>query len=435
MNGWRRLQRQERDAIVAFLRDRFGAPFDDGGYLLWPCPWCDNDPALTLRVAPAGALSWLVATACCHRGDAELLSDFVGETAANGRVLLVESFAEVHAQPTRWLWRSRIPLGAVSLLVGREKLGKSTLTVELAARASRGDLDGDLLGEPARTLIVSYEDNGATTIKPRLVAAGADVEFVSQLRAETDGAPDLVSLPGDVERIGEIACELGVRLIVVDPLSASLGGGIDSHRDQDVRRALAPLARLAEAEGLAVVAVGHWNKAQSIDPLSRVLGSRGLTAAARSVLAFGQPPDAPEGSPERVLAHVACNVGPEAPSLACRVEGRHVLAGGETLDTSRLVLGGEVDLRASDLLATRNARERTETDEASEWLADELTGGAWHRSADVKDRAKEHGISGKTLRRARERLGIEARRNGFPAISEWRLPVVPLSSTSQGTTA
>jgi hypothetical protein len=377
-------------------------------------------------------------------GDAEQARDLTapppGEADRNGaaRRLHAERFLEVRAEATRWLWDGRIPLGTATLLVGREKLGKSTLSVELAARLSRGELPGDL--QAADALIVSYEDSPSRTIKPRLMAAGADLARVHRVVATRDGTRDLVSLPGDVEGIRQLARETGARLLVVDPLSASLNGDIDSHRDQDIRRALAALVQLAEELDLALLALAHWNKAQGGDSLSRVLGSRGLTAAVRSVLAFGVAPDTEDGCPDRVLAHAACNVGPEAPSLACRIEGRVVDGDDAAIPTSRLVIVGETDSRADDLLVTRSHDERTDTDLAAEWLADELADGEWHESGEVKARAKAEGYSEKALRRAREKLGVQDRREGFPARSEWRLPPTTESGATvmpspQGTTA
>jgi hypothetical protein len=343
----------------------------------------------------------------------------------DGRVLAIESFAGIRAERTRWLWDGRIPLGAATLLVGREKLGKSTLTDELAARLSQGELDGDLHGNPVASLIVSYEDSASRTIKPRLMAAGADLALVHRLRVTRGGAPDLVSLPDDVGAISSMAREHGVRLLVIDPLSASLAGSIDSHRDHDMRRALAPLVALAEQADLAVLVVAHWNKSSGGDALSRVLGSRGLTAAVRSVLAFGVAPDADEDSAERVLAHAACNVGPQAASLVCRLEGRVIDGEDEPIPTSRLLVLGETEHRADDLLVQRGDDERTDRDVAAEWLTDELADGEWHPSRAVKARAKDDGLSERTLQRARTALGVEDRRDGFPAVSQWRLPVVP----------
>lgn len=357
-------------------------------------------------------------------------------TASNGREVLAESFAAVRAERARWLWARRIPLGTATLLVGREKLGKSSLTCELAAQLSRGLLDGDLHGQPAATLIITFEDSASRTIKPRLMAAGADLAHVHHVRAQCGGSADLVTLPGDVERLGALAVETGARLVIVDPLSASLGSDVDGHRDQDIRRALAPLVALAERADLALLALAHLNKSQGGDALSRVLGSRGLTAAVRSVLTFGRAPDVEEDSPERVLAHPASNLAPEAPSLAYRHEGREVLADdGDIIDTNRLVLLGECDTRADELITTRSGDERTDTESAGDWLADELADGEWHQSRAVKAAAKAAGHADRTLERARASIGAERDRRGFPSVAVWRLAVPPTPLGGTGGTA
>lgn len=342
-----------------------------------------------------------------------------------GRVVTAMGFDSISIERTAWLWAGRIPLGAPTLLVGREKLGKSTLTVKLAADVSRGTLDGDLKGKPANVLLLSYEDSASNTVKPRLLAAGADVRRIFCAQAQQDGLRDLVSLPSDVERIAALVRDHRCRLIVVDPFSASLGTEINSHRDQDVRRAMAALTQIAEAERAALLLVAHFNKAPAGDALTRVLGSRGLTAASRSVLVFGRDPDAEDGSPDRVLAHAACNLAPEAPSLACRIEPQVIEHRAGVIETSRLVILGDCDVHADHLLATRGEDERSDRDIAADWLADTLADGLWHQAAEVKARAKTGGIAERTLHRARKQLGIEDRRGGFPATAEWRLPVVP----------
>jgi len=369
-----------------------------------------------------------VCNSCSAGWERKTTLDEDGRRPANGRVVAAESFLSIRAEPTRWLWEGRIPLGTATLLVGREKLGKSTLTVELAARLSRGDLPGHLVGQPAGALILSFEDSAARTIKPRLLAAGADLNYVHRVSASRDGMHDLVSLPDDVERVAELAVEHGARLLIVDPFSASLNGSIDNHRDQDVRRAIAPLVALAERADLAVLALAHWNKASGGDPLSRVLGSRGLTAAVRSVLAFGVAPDAADDSPDRVLAHAASNLGPEAPSLACRIEARVVASDdGEAIPTSRLVIVGESDARAADLLVTRSSTERSEAELAVDWLGDELADGEWHSSCDLKAAAN---CPERTLQRAAKKLGVEVARRGKPpgaVVTCWRIPLPPES--------
>ncbi len=147
------------------------------------------------------------------------------------------------------------------------------LTVALAAGISRGTLAGDLHGQPSSVLMLSYEDSASSTVKPRLLAAGADPARIYQASAEREGVRDLVSLPDDVDAIGAIVSEHQCRLVIVDPFSASLGAEINSHRDQDIRRAIASLAQLAEKENAALLLVAHFNKAATGDSLTRVLGS------------------------------------------------------------------------------------------------------------------------------------------------------------------
>src|SRR6476619_2972464 len=47
-------------------------------------------------------------------------------------------FSELAPQKVRWLWPDRIPLGRIPLLVSDPGLGKSLLTLDIAARVSRG---------------------------------------------------------------------------------------------------------------------------------------------------------------------------------------------------------------------------------------------------------------------------------------------------------
>jgi AAA domain len=354
---------------------------------------------------------------------AAVLDETTAAASSGGRAIVAECFAAIRTERPRWLWEGRIPLGAPTLLVGREKLGKSTLTVKLAAEVSRGTLDGDLHGKPSGVLMLSYEDNAGSTVKPRLLAANADLIRVFQPSAQRDGVRDLVSLPDDLEAVGAIIRDHDCRLVIVDPFSAALSGEVNSHRDQDMRRAIASLAQLVEARNAALVLVAHFNKAQGGDALTRVLGSRGLTAAVRSVLVFGRPPDAEDGSPDRVLAHAACNIAAEAPSLTCRIEPRVIETEAGDIKTSRLAIVGDCDTHADDLLSTRSEDERSDLDVAADWLADELADGDWRPAREVKAAGKAAGIQERTLQRAMKHLGVEHRREGFPAISEWRLTV------------
>jgi len=355
----------------------------------------------------------------------------------NTRRVVLTPASTITPEPLRWLWRHRLPLRGLSLVAGEPGLGKSTLTVELAADVSHGRLEGDLYGAPRDVLIATAEDHFASVVWGRLTAAGADMDRVHRVHVEARDGEELLTLPDDVAEIemhcGRLAAEgRPVALVVVDPVSAFIGGGVDTHRDAAVRRVLAPLAGLAERQDLAVAGIAHLNKDQAAKLLNRVGGSVAFGAAPRSVLAFARHPDDSDGEQgvERVIVHAKSNHGRYAPSLAGRIESCDVPTVG---DVSRLVIVGECQVSPEDL-GSSGGDARSDRDAAAEWLADELADGEWHTSRELKARARAAAITEKMLRGARERLGVEDRREGFPAVSEWRLAVVPSPPRTSGAT-
>lgn len=154
--------------------------------------------------------------------------------------------ADVATERVRWLWQGRIPLGKVTVLDGDPGLGKSTFTLDLAARVSTASPlpTGERPEAPASVILLSAEDGIADTIRPRLEAAEADLDRVHVFEhvLDLEGVPRPPSIPMDVAHIERLVVTEGATLVVVDPLMAYLGAGVDSHRDQDVRRAMFALA-------------------------------------------------------------------------------------------------------------------------------------------------------------------------------------------------
>ena len=336
----------------------------------------------------------------------------------------------LHRSTCGWAWRGRIVLGMLNVVVGEPGLGKSTFVYDLAAKLSRGDLDGDLYMQPAGALVVTYEDHIASVVRPRLEAAGADLLRVQDIGIKQDGAEDLLTLPNDIELIRQAIEHTNARLLTVDPIVASLPGEVNSHRDQDVRRVLAPLSQLAERYGVAVVVVMHVNKSTAKQFFQRVGASVGFTGAARSMLLVARDPDDPDGERglRRVLAHGKCNVGPLTPSLSFEVEAVEMECG---VDTSRLRWLGESETTIADLLGADGNDERLEIDEACDFLVGEL-GPDRRLEADVRAAAIARGISEATFRRARKKLGVVSSREGFGSERRWflELPEDPLHRRS-----
>ena len=143
------------------------------------------------------------------------------------------------AAPVEWLWAGRVPLGMITMFAGDPKLGKSYVTLAMAAAVSRGlPLPmGDVPNQPGSTILMSAEDDPARTIVPRLDAAGADLTKVHILESVilANGSETLPSLRADIDAITAAAARLGdCRLIVIDPVSAYLKG-VDDNRNAVLR--------------------------------------------------------------------------------------------------------------------------------------------------------------------------------------------------------
>lgn len=327
--------------------------------------------------------------------------------------------SSVRREKTEWLWPGRVPLGAVTALAGREGLGKSTLTCNLSARLTRGELTG----RPEPALLATAEDSLSATLRPRLEAEQADLDLVYFLRMRKEGLDYDLTFPTDFAELHRLVEETGAKLVVIDPLMAHLEGRVDSHRDQSMRSVLAPFHHLAQEHGCAVVVLVHLNKGAGLDAGQRIGGSIAIAAAARSVLLLARDPDDPNGEQgeSRVLAHVKSNLGQLAQSLLFEIRPILIPATGTDPDveTSRMVEIGPCDYTGSELLsAGKGTGSRVE--EAQDFLREQL--GEPRASRQVKEAAEAAGITAKTLRRAREQLGVEEVREGFPATTTWRLP-------------
>lgn len=312
------------------------------------------------------------------------------------------SYKKVKRETVEWFWAGLIPYGMLTLLVGDPGLGKSLLTVHLAAKASR---------EGISSILLSAEDHKGATIRPRLEAAEAKLELVHHIEVRRDGVEEGLSLPDDAATLDQIIRRTKTRLVVVDPLTAHLPESINSWHDQSVRRALAPLHRSAEERGCAIVVVAHLNKGGGQDPLYRTGGSIGLPAAVRSALLLARDPTDPKGErgSQRVLAHIKCNVAPQSGSQACEIKTA-TLKGRGAVTAPRLEITGPSSVGGRELLNAAG-EETSQRRSAEEFLRVELSAGS-RMTADLQVAAKYAGHSWRTVERAKDKLGVKAKRVG-----------------------
>jgi hypothetical protein len=336
--------------------------------------------------------------------------------------LKVTRASDVTPQLIRWLWPGKIALGKPTLVAGDPGLGKSMLTVNLAAHVSTA-MDWPAAGgrcPQGDVLFISAEDDAADTIRPRLDAAGADPKRVhlvgGVVSLNADGGPEqrLLSLRRDVELVREAAMALPeLRLIVVDPVSAYLDGA-DSHCNAEVRGLIAPLSELAGFLGAAIVFVTHLNKGGSGgSALYRATGSLAFVAAARAAYLVSKDKADPG---VRLFLPLKNNLGPDMTGLSYRIDELNGVPFVKW-DTE------PVTTTADDALG-RNDKgddcESTLAADAADWLRDVLSL-APVPSDDVKKHAKAAGYSWATIRRAQAALGVKPQRvGGAGGAGAWR---------------
>jgi putative DNA primase/helicase len=341
-------------------------------------------------------------------------ADLHAEVTANARVLAVTA-AEVQPEPVRWLSKPRIPLGEPTILAGAPGIGKTQLAIAVCAAATRGQLDGDL-AEPVNVAYVSAEDSIEYTLAPRFLAAGGDptrMHFYIGKQIGGDRDPSL-QLPDDVPLIADWIAQTGAKMIVLDPFVAMIPSSLNSHRDQHVRRAIAPLAAMCHGLDVVAVLILHLNKSQEGDVLSRLSGSVGFGAAARSVLLFAPDPDDPDGEDgrDRILAHAKSNLGRKAPSLKYRIRTRIIDSADGPIETSVALQLGETAISAGDLLGqATSSSEASARTEARDFLIAELANG-WVPTVELRERAEAASVGWKTCERTKGQLGIRARKQG-----------------------
>lgn len=342
------------------------------------------------------------------------------------RVTLVAA-ASIAPARAKWLWAGRLAVGSLAILAGREGVGKSTVAYWLAAQITRGLLPGENYGRPAAVLIVATEDSWAHTVVPRLIAAEADLNLIFRVDVDTDAGGAEVSLPIDVQAVGEAAREVGAALLLLDPLMSRLSATLDTHKDQETRQALEPLVRMLDKEHLVGVGLLHFNKSGSDDPLTALMGSRAFAAVARSVSTVVRDPDDETGR-RRLFGTPKNNLGPDnLPLMSFTLESAAVPTADGDAITSRVVWGEEVDGTISDVLrrSSGSAEDRTAGQEAADWLTDYLTEqGGSARSKDCKRAARAAGHSESSLHRARGKLRVvvSAVKGLTPRETVWELP-------------
>ncbi|MFW6342983.1 MAG: AAA family ATPase [Halothiobacillaceae bacterium] len=325
--------------------------------------------------------------------------------------ILVQA-SEIEIAPIDWLWTGWLAAGKLHILAGQAGTGKTTLALAIAATLTTGGRWPDGSQSPVGSVVMwSGEDDPADTLVPRLLAAGADlsrVHFVTGTIGPDGARPydpaiDMPHLQDACTRAGD------VRMIILDPIVSAVAG--DSHKNGEVRRALQPVVDLASRIGAAVIGISHFSKnTGGREPLERVTGSLAFAALARVVLGTAKKTD-DDGNETRIFARVKSNIGPDHGGFEYALEQSEPITG---VVTSCVRWMDAVEGQARELLSPPDDDgDGPALAEAKEWLLDYLSTNGPTPARDLNRAAKAEGISDRTLRRARESIGVKREKTGF----------------------
>lgn len=229
-------------------------------------------------------------------------------------------FGSPEPSEVSWLWEGVVPIGKLTLLAGDPGVGKSLVTLDLAARVSRGGpFPGDWMTCTAGgTLLIGAEDGLADTVRLSLEAAEASLFFVHSLKAvqqiylrDEPGDPEQFDLRTLVKAIDAV---INCRLVVIDPLSAFLAPGGDISGGQ-TRNLLTRLASIAAQQHVAILAVTHLTKSADDALMYRPMGGLGIVAAARGAWVIVRD----RGSETRWMLPIKENLRASTGGLAFRI--------------------------------------------------------------------------------------------------------------------
>ena len=194
------------------------------------------------------------------------------------------------------------------------------------------------------------------------------------------------------ERIARAIRENNAKLVIIDPVQAFLGADVDMNRANEVRPIFRSLGDIAQATGCAIVLIGHLNKAVGTQSTYRGLGSIDITAAVRSLLFIGKLKDNPT---TRVLIHEKSSLAPPGQSLAFSLG-----------DEKGFEWIGAYDITADELPAgTDTAKTESKTAQAEMLILELLANGKKMPSAELEKAVNDRGISSRTMRTAKSRIG------------------------------
>jgi hypothetical protein len=291
--------------------------------------------------------------------------------------------------------------------------------------------------EPMNVIMLTAEDTLDQIIVPRLRAAGADVSRVHILKfIKTDDNDRQFLLAEDLDRLEQTVKKIGdVGLITLDPVTAYMGGTMDSHKATEVRSQLGPLKDFSERTNIGLSTITHPAKNPGQNAINHFIGSQAFIGACRvghlCIPEMAEDDDGEQYATGRILfTTVRHSYSEPVPTLVYRKEVVIVGTVGkgfemQEIKAARVAWEGVIEITADAAAAAASGKKPDQQPKVQAFLRAMLRGGKQVLEKEIKAAAEAKGFTDKQLRTAKEKLGVETEKEKGKMVGDWlwRLPI------------
>jgi len=346
-------------------------------------------------------------------GEVELYRGNVGNAEDKiVKQIVVKDASKIEPDDTTWLWKDRIPEGAITWCLGQPNNGKSLLTVAVAACASTGgdypDGAKNTMGA-VKVLMYAGEDSLSKITVPRLMAAGADLTKISFLDRKSfrtiagDNEPEkrALDLSQDCDVLLQtIKANPDVKLIIIDPITGVFGNK-NINKNEEANVVFEQVIDLCEASGITFLGILHVPKRTTNSAVEKIAGGTAVAGSAKSAFMLSRDLDSDDDH-DHVMTMVKWNYTGKTTGLKYRTVPATVEHKGRKFEIAKIEWGEEIKDKADDILVKQNSKKDDrdrQADKCEAFLMTLLAKGPV-RSPDVYSAAEQLGFGSSTVKRA-----------------------------------
>lgn len=271
------------------------------------------------------------------------------------------NLGEVQTESVDWLVPGLIARGEISLIGADGGTGKGIYYSQMIAAVTTGkqnDFFPDPPKAPGKVLILSGEDDPRKVLRPRLLAAGANLNNVEVVTSESYYSKKGELLTIDSESLRLKIEKMKPDLVINDPLQAFLPPDVQMCNRNEMRGAITPFKSFCAAVNAAGLTVCHTNKKSNVAGRQRLSDSSDLWDLSRCVVMLGY-----SKADEAVYASVEKNSYAAKPMTTLfEIQGTQV----EGVKTAVAVYKGRTDRRDADFVLQKATRQAATKDAAKD---------------------------------------------------------------------